>query len=117
MPVSVHLFTGAPVPLRHPRRAVSRALSRLVAVFASSACETSSRGDVAGRDDVVVPNDVTRSMVAPPVGAAYTDRARVRPGMIVDPGPVTAAFGAHGWGWCGRWTTLKDYQHVSQNGR
>lgn len=55
--------------------------------------------------------------VLPPAAEAYVDRSDVRRGMIVDPGPVVAAFDALGWGWGGRWTSLKDYQHFSENDR
>lgn len=55
--------------------------------------------------------------VLPPAGAAYVDRRDVRQGMIVDPGPVVDAFAAIGWEWGGDWTSLKDYQHFSENGR
>jgi hypothetical protein len=54
--------------------------------------------------------------VLPPAGAAYLDRTSGAPGMIVDPGPATGAFRAHGWGWGGSWSSLKDYQHFSANG-
>jgi len=54
--------------------------------------------------------------VQPSAGAAYLDRADVRPGMS---GPGTAlnrAFAAAGWQWGGRWTAAPDYQHFSANG-
>jgi hypothetical protein len=60
---------------------------------------------------------VSGATVLPPAGAAYTDRGDERPGMIVDPGPVTGAFRVHGWTWGGTWTSPKDYQHFSANGR
>ena len=45
-------------------------------------------------------------------GAAWLDRAQVRPGMIVRPGPVTDAFDAIGWSWGGDWTgATRDYHH------
>ncbi|WP_442940253.1 M15 family metallopeptidase [Nocardioides sp. B-3] len=37
-------------------------------------------------------------------------------GMIVDAGPVIAAFARIGWEWGGDWNQSKDYQHFSQNG-
>jgi hypothetical protein len=52
--------------------------------------------------------------VDPPAGAAYLDRARVRPGMIVRPGPVVEAFEAIGWIWGGDWEDLKDYHHFAR---
>ena len=59
---------------------------------------------------------VSGSLVLPPEGADYTDRGDVRPGMVVDGDAATAAFDAIGWGWGGRWTSLKDYQHFSESG-
>ncbi|MFA9446916.1 M15 family metallopeptidase [Egicoccus sp. AB-alg6-2] len=55
--------------------------------------------------------------VAPPAGRAYTDRGDVRPGMIVAGDAVVRAFDAIGWGWGGRWSSAKDYQHFSASGR
>jgi hypothetical protein len=52
--------------------------------------------------------------VLPRAGRAYLDRDDVRPGMIVRPGPVVAAFDAIGWTWGGDWQSLKDYQHVER---
>jgi hypothetical protein len=49
--------------------------------------------------------------VYPPAGAAYLDRALMRPGMIVRPGPVVALFEARGWSWGGDWINSKDYHH------
>jgi hypothetical protein len=36
--------------------------------------------------------------------------------MILEGDRVTAAFDAIGWGWGGRWSSLKDWMHFSQNG-
>ena len=60
---------------------------------------------------------VAGGTVEPPAGAAYTDRADVRPGMVVDGDVVVGAFGARGWGWGGHWSRVKDYQHFSTTGR
>ncbi len=49
--------------------------------------------------------------VLPPAGAAFTDRADVRPGMIVAGDEVTSAFAAVGFAWGGAWTDPVDYQH------
>jgi hypothetical protein len=57
------------------------------------------------------------STVLPPASRDWVDRRHVVPGMIVEGGPVVEVFDALGWGWGGRWRTLKDYQHVSHNGR
>jgi hypothetical protein len=50
-------------------------------------------------------------LVQPPAGAAFTDRANVRPGMIRHGDRVWRAFTARGFTWGGDWTSLKDYQH------
>jgi hypothetical protein len=59
---------------------------------------------------------VDASTVIPPAGAAYEDRANVRPGMAVPGGELVEAFAAIGWQWGGRWTGSPDYQHFSSNG-
>ena len=48
----------------------------------------------------------------PPPGAATAAQAA----MILEGGPVTAAFDAVGWGWGGRWGEPLDYQHFSASG-
>ncbi len=55
--------------------------------------------------------------VIPELASAYLDRARLRPGMILEAGPVVAAFDRIGWTWGGRWRNLKDLQHFSLRGR
>ena len=50
--------------------------------------------------------------LAPAAGAAYLDRADVRPGMIVRPGPVAAIFDELGWEWGGDWRHARDYHHI-----
>jgi D-alanyl-D-alanine carboxypeptidase len=47
----------------------------------------------------------------------YLDRNRRRPGMAYEGGAAVRAFEAIGWGWGGRWTSAKDYQHFSESGR
>jgi hypothetical protein len=47
----------------------------------------------------------------------YVDRSRSRPGMAYEGGVLVRAFDAIGWGWGGRWTSVKDYQHFSASGR
>jgi hypothetical protein len=59
---------------------------------------------------------VKGNLVAPELASAYADRGWVRPGMILEGDVVTQAFDAIGWGWGGRWSSLKDYMHFSQNG-
>ncbi len=48
--------------------------------------------------------------------APYLRRSPVRRGMAVEGGPLVAAFAAAGWGWGGRWSGAKDYQHFSADG-
>lgn len=55
--------------------------------------------------------------VSPPAGAAYAWDRSARPGVITAGGPVVAAFAAEGLSWGGDWTSSKDYQHFSTNGR
>ncbi len=55
--------------------------------------------------------------VEPPAGTEYADRAHIRPGMLAAGDPVVGAFDELGWGWGGRWSSSKDYQHFSQSGR
>lgn len=52
-----------------------------------------------------------------PRSVPYLRRSPRRPGMIVEGDAATAAFDAAGWGWGGRWRGVKDYQHISRNGR
>jgi hypothetical protein len=59
---------------------------------------------------------VRGDLVAPELASAYADRSWHRPGMILEGDVVVDAFDAIGWGWGGRWSTLKDYMHFSQNG-
>ena len=47
----------------------------------------------------------------------YLDRSRRRPGMAFEGGALVRAFDAIGWGWGGRWSSVKDYQHFSESGR
>jgi hypothetical protein len=54
--------------------------------------------------------------VSPPAGAPYANRSREAPGMIHSGDATVRAFTAIGWGWGGRWSWPKDYQHFSANG-
>ena len=56
-------------------------------------------------------------LVLPELASTYLDRGEVRPGMITPDGVVVRAFESIGWTWGGGWSSLKDYQHFSQNGR
>lgn len=59
---------------------------------------------------------VRNDAVLPESGSAYLDRSDVRPGMIVRPGPVIAAFESVGWQWGGEWSDYQDYHHFSARG-
>jgi poly-gamma-glutamate synthesis protein (capsule biosynthesis protein) len=52
--------------------------------------------------------------ILPPNGSAYLDRGDLRPGMLVRPSPVIAAFEAIGWEWGGDWTRVSDYHHFAR---
>jgi D-alanyl-D-alanine carboxypeptidase-like protein len=47
----------------------------------------------------------------------YLRRSTYRPGMAVEGGVAVRAFAAIGWGWGGRWSGDRDYQHFSASGR
>jgi hypothetical protein len=59
---------------------------------------------------------VRGDLVAPELATAYADRSWQRDGMIFEGDVVVQAFDAIGWGWGGRWSSLKDYMHFSQGG-
>lgn len=50
--------------------------------------------------------------IVPPAGTAFADRTRVRPGMIVRPGPVVAVLDELGWEWGGDWIHAFDDHHI-----
>ena len=52
-----------------------------------------------------------------PASRRYLRRSPYRPGMAVEGGAVVRAFDAAGWGWGGRWSGARDYQHFSASGR
>lgn len=52
-----------------------------------------------------------------PASRPYLRRALYRPGMAVEGGAAVRAFEAVGWGWGGRWSGDRDYQHFSASGR
>lgn len=51
--------------------------------------------------------------LVPPEGQEFADRTRVRPGMIVRPGPVVAMFDELGWEWGGDWRHAFDDHHIA----
>jgi hypothetical protein len=52
-----------------------------------------------------------------PASRAYLRRTPFRPGMAAEGHSLVRAFAAIGWGWGGRWSGAKDYQHFSRSGR
>jgi hypothetical protein len=61
---------------------------------------------------------VKGDLVIPELASAYaTDRTADRAGVIVPDGAVVRAFASIGWTWGGSWSSLKDFQHFSANGR
>jgi hypothetical protein len=60
---------------------------------------------------------VWRGGVSPWNGAPYVDRSHRRRGMIFHGDAVWWAFRNRSWEWGGDWTSVKDYQHFSRNGR
>jgi hypothetical protein len=55
---------------------------------------------------------IRRDTLVPPAGEPYRDRATVRPGMIVRPGPIAAVFDELGWEWGGDWRHALDLHHI-----
>lgn len=55
--------------------------------------------------------------VLPAAGAAHLDRTRPELGKIREGDALVRAVDAVGWGWGGRWSSIKDYQHLSSTGR
>lgn len=53
--------------------------------------------------------------IEPAQGAHYLDRTPLLRGMLTP--AAVKAFTDLGWGWGGRWRSLKDYMHVSSNNR
>jgi hypothetical protein len=51
--------------------------------------------------------------IIPSLGAAFTDRGNVRPGMAVAGNPLVTAFASVGWQWG---ASFSDYQHFSTTG-
>ena len=65
-----------------------------------------------------VQNPYVRNGVAdPPSGQPWIARTPAGPGMAVPRNVLVRAFKDQGWGWGGDWSSARDYQHFSQNGR
>jgi hypothetical protein len=54
-----------------------------------------------------------RERIVPEAGKAFADRAVLRPGMIVRPGPLVAVFDELGWEWGGDWRHSYDDHHIA----
>jgi hypothetical protein len=52
-----------------------------------------------------------------PASRPYLRRTPARAGMAVEGGALVEAFDAVGWGWGGRWSGARDFQHFSAGGR
>ena len=52
-----------------------------------------------------------------PASGRFLTREPYRPGMAVEGGVVVREFEKIGWGWGGRWSGDRDYQHFSASGR
>lgn len=59
----------------------------------------------------------TGSAVLPEAAKPWANRKLVVPGMVHPNGPAVKAFASIGWRWGGSWSSPKDYQHFSANGR
>ncbi|MFZ5968014.1 MAG: M15 family metallopeptidase [Bacillota bacterium] len=57
---------------------------------------------------------VRQNEVSPEKGKEYTDRGKIRKGMIIKGDPCYEAFTKRGWTWGGDWKTMKDYQHFQK---
>ena len=55
-------------------------------------------------------------VVIPELATAYTDRARVLPGMLFGDSVAVRTAKGTGWGWGGDYRSLKDWMHVSADG-
>jgi hypothetical protein len=52
-----------------------------------------------------------------PASRQYVRRTPFRPGMASEGHALVRAFDGVGFGWGGRWSGAKDYQHFSASGR
>ncbi|MBY3198223.1 M15 family metallopeptidase [Rhizobium laguerreae] len=68
-----------------------------------------------------VPNPFVKgTRTFPSAGKAYDEPNERKPhivGILLKDDTVVSAFKAQGWKWGGDWSSSKDYQHFSQNGR
>jgi hypothetical protein len=59
---------------------------------------------------------VARGRASHRASRPFVTRTPPRLGMIVEGDAVTRAVDAAGWGWGGRWSGAKDFQHISASG-
>ena len=59
---------------------------------------------------------VRGSTTLPPEGEPYRLRDPAVQGLLHPSSPLVLSFKEQGWGWGGDWSSLKDYQHFSENG-
>ncbi|MCA9572616.1 MAG: M15 family metallopeptidase [Myxococcales bacterium] len=55
--------------------------------------------------------------VLPAAAADFVDREDHRPGMLFADSALVASLVGAGWGWGGAWSSTRDFQHLSANGR
>ncbi|MGH2988435.1 MAG: M15 family metallopeptidase [Solirubrobacterales bacterium] len=60
---------------------------------------------------------VSGGSASPRSGRRFADRSRDAKGMIHDGDHVVRSFRSVGWEWGGDWSSARDYQHFSANGR
>ena len=85
----------------------------------SSSWSEHAYGRAIDLDPIENPYVASDGTTSHPASRPYLDRARVRTraGVIAEGGAVLRAFARIGWGWGGRWSGARDYQHLSASGR
>jgi hypothetical protein len=86
-------------------------------VAGSSSWSEHAYGTAIDLNPVQNPYVTASGSIEPPEGKPWADRSVRVPGMIHAGEAVDDAFAAIGWGWGGRWSSAKDYQHLSRSGR
>ncbi len=86
------------------------------AVAGSSSWSMHAYGEAIDVNPLINPS-VEGGVVDPPAGATHADRGAPEAGTISAGSVAVGVFVSRGWGWGGNWTTSKDYQHFSSNGR
>jgi D-alanyl-D-alanine carboxypeptidase len=86
------------------------------AVAGSSSWSMHAYGEAIDVNPLINPS-VAGGVADPPTGAPHADRDVAEPGKITSGSVAVGVFTSRGWGWGGNWTSDKDYQHFSSNGR